>query len=191
MPLSRIPTNMQPALTATDIPSNNSSNVVLIAQGANVTGLSYIDFSIDVTKYKTYKLFVRDLAMTTGTSMSIDMLHSTGTFDGWYGGVHAVGESNTAGSHGVFSNGSTFNPAGSQTADQLTVYTVNGEFTLHIATRHNIIYNMFGRFNGGGAQVFNGGALSTLDATPTYLRFGASATMTRISYAWYGIKGGL
>ena len=109
---------------------------------------------------------------------------------GWYGGVYAIGEGNTSGYNGAFSNKSQCYVTDELESAVSSVYHFSGKFTLFPSTtKSRIQWHMVGRASTGLSQTWIGGALTT-DGTNDWPKFilGADENITSVTYRVYGLK---
>jgi hypothetical protein len=166
----------------------------LISSGTSSATVSAHDFTIDVTKYTHYVMHFDSWATSTdGSTLYFDILHSSGSFNGWYGGNHAVGEAN-GGSSNAFSDQAYALPFSGQTTAYLSnTYRTGGRVNIAIASdggaRNIITWQLVGRFSGGSAQHCVGGCLTTTSGqTATAFRMSMNYNTTYLTWRWYGVK---
>lgn len=167
------------------------SEMVLISEGT-ATSVAYVDMPIDASLYEHYVCYVRSWASADGATPYLDYVYSGGTYAGWYGGYHAVGEANS-GSSAAFSNEAYCQPFFGKTTTYISnTYTTSGIIWADLSFRGKIQWHLTGRFSGGSTQCSKGGALSTTGGltanAPTAFRLSQNITTDSLSYKWFGIK---
>jgi len=179
-----------PLVAGTDY---QTPNYVLLDSGDNLTAtVSNYDFDLDVNNYETHVIYFGGWqSIADGSNLYFDLLYSGGTYAGWYGGNHMVGEGNS-GTSNAFSNQAYARPYFDQTTSYINnTYTTGGRIEITKGTRYTMTWQLVGRFSAGQTQHCVGGCVSTTNPSNAVTGFRLSMSQNSNglrNYRVFGVK---
>jgi len=172
------------------LPDDVDAPVTLLHTGTYSGSATDIRWDLDNTNYRVFEVYFDDIVTSSDAILSVNYANaSNGEPFGWYGGVYSIGESNTGGSHGAFSDQTECWLTDEVISSVLGIYHFSGKIVLQPnSARARITWHMVGRTS-QGAQSWMGGGLTT-DSTNAWPKFvlKSDQNITSVTYRIYGYK---
>ena len=173
------------------LPPANAAMTRLVS-GTISSSTASLDIDLSAYSYTCYKLFIRNIQMTSDTQVWISKLSSSGVAGGtWYGGATREGEG--ANAQVNYSGQPHWYLFGDTTTITVSGGAYNGtvDATLMLSGTSNKwtgVANCVFRISGGRTQNINTGAIDINTNALWGLRFAGGANIATLSYAVYGVN---